>query len=128
MELVVEDWREGLVLVGVDVAVGGVCGVLELDPREGPAPRSGDIALLAAVALATLAPLDPDGFLGLVPEVVGLAFPVEIGGELAFMTTEECCPKQTLSLCFGTVMSPFTDPPEVVSSLVSGNMGPVLVP
>ena len=73
--------------------------------------------------MALTPPLDPLGFLGMVPVEDWRWTPAEIGGELAFIYIAEFFPKQTLSLGLG-VTSPAIDPPEVVSSLASGKTGP----
>ena len=84
--------------------------------------------MLALVALVPLAdPPDPTGFLETAPVLgrttaLGLWLPVEIGGELELIMTEVFRPKQTLSLALGAISS-IIEPPEVVSSLVSGKIG-----
>ena len=65
--------------------------------------------------------------MGVAPVAGDLEAPAEIGGELELIYIEEFFPKQTLSLGLGG-MSPITDPPDVVSSLVTGKKAPELDP
>ena len=69
------------------------------------------------------AALDPVGSLGIVPVAEFIEEPVEVGGEFALIKMDEFFPKQTLSLALGVISSTM-DPPEVVSSLVTGMKGP----
>ena len=100
------------------------------DPLEGPDAGAGwrtgerPWTLLPPVARAA-DPLDPDGFLGIVPVALdcALGVPAEIGGEFELIKIAELRPKHTLSLGFG-VMSPAIDPPDVVPSLGTWIIGP----
>ena len=120
-----DELAELLALEG-GVALGGVLdgGVLDggvglvPDPLDGPAVGwLGDLAS----PLPVLPPLDPDGFLGMVPVADCLAEPAEIGGELALIRMEEGTPKQTLSLGLGGTAPSFTAVLlDVASSLDTG--------